>query len=146
MYKKWKGHLTVEASFIMPMVLFLYLLIILAALLLYCRSAISQDNFLLGMRVGRFSWGEDNYGEVIYAEKDTSPWAAEAYVEKRLCYKRAFYPLFPTQNGGCRVSNDTVLVQAAQKGSKVSITKIIKMMNPVTDIRLLQSTIRKGGI
>ena len=55
MHKKWKGYFTVEASFILPLVLFLYLLIILAALFLYCRCMISQDNFLLGMRGERFS-------------------------------------------------------------------------------------------
>ncbi|NBJ94187.1 hypothetical protein [Parablautia muri] len=139
MRKKWKGYLTVEASFIMPIILFLYLLIILAALFLYCRSAISQDNFLLSIRAGRFSWGEDDYGEVIYAEKDTSLWLAEAYVEKRLDYKRAFYPFFPTQERGCIVRDDAVLVEGRQKGSKASITKITKMINPITGIRQVRS-------
>lgn len=139
MCKKWKGYLTVEASFIMPIVLFLYLLIILAALFLYCRSAISQDNFLLGMRAGKFSKGEENYGEVIYAQKDTSLWSAEAYVLKRMNDKRAFYPFFPTQERECRISDDTVLVQAAQRRSKTSITKVAKIINPVASIRQLRN-------
>lgn len=42
MDKKYRGYLTVEAAFIMPVILFLYLLIILTALFLYCRCAISQ--------------------------------------------------------------------------------------------------------
>lgn len=141
MRKKWKGYFTVEASFIMPVVLFLYLMIILAALFLYCRSAISQDNFLLSMRAGRFSRGEDGYGEVIYAEKDTGPWSAEAYVEKRLDYKHDFYPFFSTQERACRVENNYVLVRALQKGSRVSISKITLKVNPIIDIR----RVRKGN-
>lgn len=138
MRKKWKGYFTVEASFIMPVVLFLYLMIILAALFLYCRSAISQDNFLLSMRAGRFSRGDEGYGEVIYGEKNAKLWPAETYVEERLDYKRAFYPFFPTREGVCRVEGDSVLVKTAQKGSKVSIRKTMRKVNPIENIRQLR--------
>ena len=70
MCKKWKGYLSLEASMILPIVLFLYFLIILAALYLYCRCAISQDTFLLCVRAERFTYGENNYGEVIYGEEE----------------------------------------------------------------------------
>ncbi len=135
MHKKLKGYFTVEASFIMPIILFLYLMIILAALFLYCRSAISQDNFLLGMRAGSFSWGEEDYGEVIYGEKEKNPWQAEEYVEKRLAYKQNFYPFFPADGSVYRVNGDSVLVQAKEKGDTHFITKNIRRYNPVSMIR-----------
>ncbi len=134
MHKKWKGYFTVEAAFIMPIVLFLYLLIILAALFLYCRCAISQDDFLIGTRAGRFTWGEDNYGEVIYGGED-GLWQAEDYAVTRLSRKRAFYPFFPSLDGECRVDQGNVMVKTGQKGSNKPITKMIRSSNPVTMIR-----------
>lgn len=134
MRRKWKGYFTVEASLIMPVVLFLYLLIILAALFLYCRCAISQDNFLLGMRAGSFTWGEDRYGEVIYGEAEKEGWEAEAYVLERLYYKRRFYPFFPSKEGECGISGETVWVQT-QKALNGRITKNIQRFNPVEIIR-----------
>ncbi|MDE6202091.1 MAG: pilus assembly protein, partial [Lachnospiraceae bacterium] len=80
MDKKWKGYFTIEAALIMPLILFLYVIIILTALFLYCRCAISQDNFLLGMRAAGFSYGEDNYGEIIYGEYENNPWTPDSYV------------------------------------------------------------------
>lgn len=62
MNKNWNGYMTVEASFLMPMVLFLYLLIILCGFFLYNRCIISQDNYLLAFRGSRFTEASDNYG------------------------------------------------------------------------------------
>ena len=135
MRKKWKGYLTVEASFIMPIVLFLYLLIILAALFLYGRCAISQDSFLLGMRAGSFTWGEAYYGEVIYAEAEKGIWTAEAYVTERLSYNRSFYPFFPSEGGSCSINGETVLVQTGQRALNGRITKNVQRLNPVEIIR-----------
>ena len=92
MGKRFKGYCSIEASLVMPMVLFLYLLIILSALFLYCRCAITQDLFLLGMRAGCFTYGTDSYGEVIYGHAET--WQAKAYVEERLNDRKQRYPLY----------------------------------------------------
>ena len=135
MHKKWKGYFTVEASFIMPIVLFLYLLIILAALFLYCRCAISQDNFLLGMRAGSFTKGGDGYGEVIFAEAEKGSWQAEPYVMERLSYKREFYPFFPSLGGECRINEETVLVRTRQRTLSGKIGKNVQRLNPVKIIR-----------
>ena len=135
MHKKWKGYLTVEASFIMPIVLFLYLLIILAALFLYCRCAISQDNFVLGVRAGSFTRGEDCYGEVIFAEAERSSWQAEPYVMERLSYKREFYPFFPSAGGVCRLNGERVLIQTGQRALAGRISKNVQRLNPVEIIR-----------
>lgn len=135
MRKKYNGYFTIEASFILPVVLFLYLLIILSALFLYCRCAISQDNFLLGMRAGRFTWGEDYYGEVLYGSKQEDSWSAENYVQERLAYKRIFYPIYPAQEGECIISRESVVVQTGQRGSENLIVKNVQRLNPVEIIR-----------
>lgn len=135
MHKKCKGYFTIEASFILPIVLFLYLLIISAALFLYCRCAISQDDFLLGMRAGRFTWGEDYYGEVLYGSKQEGSWSAENYVKERLAYKRTFYPVYPSQEGECMISRENIVVQTGQRGSENLIVKNVQRLNPVEIIR-----------
>lgn len=135
MRKKWKGYFTVEASFILPIVLFLYLIIILAALFLYCRSAISQDSFLLAMRAGRFTWGEDYYGEVIYGSEVTEIWSPEDYVKERFNRKKAYYPFFSAEKSECRIENQHACVQIRQKRLKSPIVKTVKKSNPVNIIR-----------
>ena len=135
MHKKWKGYFTVEASFILPIVLFLYLMIILAALFLYCRSAISQDQFLLAMRAQRFTQGEDYYGEVIYGAEEFEDWKPKEYVEERLERRKAFYPFFSTEAARCQIEADFILIESRQKGSKQLITKTVKKVNPIKIIR-----------
>lgn len=135
MHKKWKGYFTVEAAFILPMILFLYLIIILTALFLYCRSAISQDNFLLAMRAGRFTWAEDGYGEVIYGLEEDELWQAEDYVKKRMIFKKSAYPFFPTEYGECEINERNVLVQAKQRGTHDLIVKVVPRSNPIAIIR-----------
>ena len=135
MHRKWKGYFTVEASFVMPIVLFLYLLIILVALFLYCRCAISQDNFLLAMRGAEFTKAEENYGEIIYGEAGSSQWQAEPYVQERLNLKRKYYPFFPSAGGSYEENGKSVFVQTAQKGSGLPITKEVQKLNPVEVIR-----------
>lgn len=143
MRKRWKGYFTVEASMVMPLILFLYLMIILAALFLYCRCAISQDNFLLGMRSAGFTWGQESYGEVLYAEgwrnsgaqQGRAPWTAGSYVMERLQYKRTFYPFFPAQGGEYRDMGQSVLVATGQKGAGRTVEKRVQKFNPVEMIR-----------
>ncbi len=135
MRKKWKGSFTIEASFIMPLVLFLYLLIILSALFMYCRCAISQDNFLLAMRAERFTRGEKNYGEVIYGLKDKELWQPQQYVEERMEHRKARYPFFPTESRACIISQEAVLVQTGQRGTDDLIIKTAQKWNPVSMIR-----------
>lgn len=135
MHKKQNGYFTIEASFVLPIVLFLYLLIILSALFLYCRCAISQDDYLLAMRAGRFTWGENDYGEVIYGSKQEEAWDAESYVQERLAHKRALYPVYPSQEGVCAIGSESVVVQVGQKGSANLIVKKFSTLNPVELIR-----------
>lgn len=135
MHKKHNGYFTIEASFILPVVLFLYILIIFSALFLYCRCAISQDDFLLGVRAGRFTFGKEHYGEIIYGSKRENEWSAENYVRERLAYKRDFYPFYFTTDGGCILSDNNASVQTSQRGTKMRIVKNIEILNPIKIIR-----------
>ena len=100
MNKKWNGYLTVEASFLMPMVLFLYMLVILCGFYLYNRCVISQDNYLLAFRGSRFTDAAENYGEVIYGEtEETDP--DESYLKSRMAKKASLYPF-------CRIQEQRV--------------------------------------
>lgn len=129
MHKRWKGYFSIEASLIMPIILFLYLLIILAALYMYCRCAISQDTFLLGMRAGCFSYGEDNYGEVIYGEE--KGWYPEGYVQERLNSQKQTYPLYSYVSGSCIVSEDSISIKTVYRERKEPLVKCIQKYNPV---------------
>ena len=135
MCKKYNGYFTVEAAFILPIVLFIYLLIILSALFLYCRCVISQDDFLLGMRAANFTWGDENYGEVIYGGGQADFWQAESYVQKRFAASKKFYPFYPREAGECKINEEYVVMQTVQKGTKNQNVKIIQKINPVKIIR-----------
>lgn len=86
MRKKCNGYFTIEAAFILPIVLFIYLVIILSAMFLYCRCVISQDEFLLSMRGGRLTLGEEKYGEAIYGSE------AEAFGRLKIMCRKDFLP------------------------------------------------------
>ena len=135
MCKRYNGYFTVEAAFILPIVLFIYLLIILSTMFLYCRCVISQDDFLLGMRAGNFTWGENNYGEVIYGNEQKNFWSAENYVQERFADHERSYPFYPQKSGQCQVSKEYVIVQTIQKGAKNQIIKVVQKINPVEIIR-----------
>lgn len=134
MHKCLKGYFTIEASFILPIVLFLYMMIILAALFMYCRCAISQDTFLLGMRGGRFTYGESGYGEVIYGE-ETQKWKAEDYVQERLNLCKGMYPVYSYTEGTCTIDTEHVNIQVWRNGYKEPAEKCVQKKNPVALLR-----------
>lgn len=134
--RKWlKGYFSIEASMILPVVLFLYLMIILAALFLYCRCAVSQNTFLLSMRAGRFTFAESGYGEVIYGEEEMEKWSAEDYVQERLELQKNSYPLYPYIGGKCEINVESVNVRTWHKGYKEPLDKCTQKRNPVMLIR-----------
>ncbi len=135
MCKKLKGYFTMEASMILPMVLLLYLMIILAALFMYCRCAISQDTFLLSMRTGRFTFGEREYGEVIYGEENTKKWSPEAYAQERLELRKNTYPFFPYTGGICEIGIESVNIRVWNRKYEGSLCKSTQIINPVKMIR-----------
>ena len=108
MNKKLNGYFTVEASFVIPLVLFLYMLIIVSGIFLYDRCVMSQDMYLIAFRGSRFSNSAPDYGEVIYAKSGNEEFCRQ-YVTEKIYYKQRFYPLF--EEGMCTVSiNNTEVV------------------------------------
>lgn len=134
-FKKLKGYFTVEASFIMPIVLFLYLAVLTAALLLYNRCVVSQDCYLLGLRGARFTWAEESYGEVIYGEARLSGWQREDYVTDRWQRKSAYYLGGNSPELSCIVENHSVWIRACGKDVSQTIEKQVDILNPVEWIR-----------
>ncbi|MBQ8596617.1 MAG: pilus assembly protein [Lachnospiraceae bacterium] len=133
--KKLKGYFTVEASFIMPIVLFLYLAVLTAALLLYNRCVVSQDCYLVGLRGARFTWAEENYGEVIYGEARLSGWQREDYMTDRWQRKSAYYLEENPPELLFIVENNRVLVRACGENVSQTIEKQVDILNPVEWIR-----------
>lgn len=134
MHKKWNGYLTVEASFIMPIVLFLYLLIILCSFYLYNRCMISQNNYLLAFRVSRFTHSGLNYGEVIYGDMDGKK-ADKQYVEKRLAYKENFYPFYYTETKEVSIGRNAVSVSVTGYKGTLKINKAAECLNIIKIVK-----------
>lgn len=128
MCKSLKGYLTVEASFIMPIVLSLYLLIILCGFYLYDRCVISQDNYLLAFRGSRFTETDQNFGKVIYGDMEEKQ-PDVFYLEERLEYKAQFYPFYRAETKKVHVTTDMVhIVTTGYKGT-LRISKSAKRLN-----------------
>lgn len=128
MYKSWKGYLTVEASFIMPIVLVIYLLIILCGFYLYNRCVISQDNYLLAFRGSRFTEAGENYGEVIYGDMQmTKP--DRKYLESRRDYKLQFYPLFDPDIKEIEAAADMITIKTTGYRGTLALIKKAERLN-----------------
>lgn len=131
MHKKLKASFSIEASFVMPIILTLYVLIILTALFLYCRCVISQDMFLLCNRGSSFSYGESGYGEVIYGENK----GMEDYVSERLKSRQRVYPFYSYEGGTITIYEDRAVIQVKQKKAENFMKKQTQRINPVSLIR-----------
>jgi len=68
--KKLGGYMTIEVSFIMPMVLLLFMLIIMSALFQFKRCIVSQNDYLMDFRTKREMMISNNNGEVLYGNMD----------------------------------------------------------------------------
>lgn len=64
------GYLTVEASFLIPMILWLTILLISTTFFLYNRCLLAQDVYLMSFRGSVFTDWSEGYGEVIYGYPD----------------------------------------------------------------------------
>lgn len=130
MYEKWNGYLTIEASFVMPIVLFLYLLIILSGFYLYDRCVISQDDYLLAFWGSRFTETGLNYGEVIYG--DMSPENHDKrYIESRLLYKSDFYPLYQMEEKTVYMDRNKMTVSTTGYKGTLKIKKTAECLNMI---------------
>lgn len=128
MNKKWNGYLTVEAAFIMPVILSLYLLLIVCGFYLYNRCAISQDSYLVAFRGSRFTNSGPDYGEVIYGnmgDKDSG----KGYVESRLIYKSGSYPLCHIELQEINIGEDILAIRITGYQGALEIEKKAEYLN-----------------
>lgn len=132
MNKRWNGYLTVEAAFIMPVVLFLYLLVILCGFYLYNRCVMSQDGYLLVLRGSRFTNAGPDYGEVIYGNMDDKG-PDRQYMEERLLYKSGFYPFCHMEIQEISICEDMLSLQITGYGGALEIEKKTERLN-ITEI------------
>lgn len=128
MHKSLKGYLTTEASYVMPLVLFLYLLIILCGFFLYNRCVISQDNYLLAFRGSRFTDSYENYGEVIYGDMNKKNVDCQ-YIEDRLEYKAQFYPFYHIEAKSADFDAEMISVVTIGYRGTLKITKKAEKLN-----------------
>lgn len=137
--KGMKAYLSVEAAFIMPTVLFLYLAIILLAVFLYDRCVISQDYYLLALRGSRFSAMQENYAEVIYGKKDAGSLNRE-YLLDRMERKNVTYPFYRQEKGYVVITDNSVIVASKGFGGKLEVEKKIKQENPMELIKIRRAS------
>ena len=133
MDRKLKGYLTLEAAYVMPIVLLLYVLIVLAGFYLYNRCVISQNNSLLALRGSRFTTAWENYGEVIYGDMDVGI-CDRSYLLARLEYKERFYPFYTSLGKSVSILNNVIVIDTEGYYS-LKITKKTEQMNPIEIIR-----------
>lgn len=133
MHKYLKSYITVEASYLIPIVLILYCVLIMGGFYLYDRCVISQDAFLIALRGSRFSFASDNYGEVIYGA-ETEDFFKETYMERRLSYKSKFYPFLDAQVLHTEMTEAADVCVSGFNG-KLNISKTVKIQNPLQKVR-----------
>lgn len=128
MRKSLKGYMTVEASYVMPIVIFLYLLIIFCGFFLYNRCVMSQNNYLLALRGSRFTNAGNNYGEVVYGDrKEKEP--DRQYLDARLQYTMRFYPFCRETESRVEITQENVIVETGGYGGTLKIKKEAERIN-----------------
>lgn len=134
--KKVNGYMTVEASFVMPVVLFLYLLVILLAFFLYNRCVISQDLYLLALRGSRFTDRSSFYGEVIYGEMEEKTVDTD-YLQEALTGRLQYYPFYRQQDGYIHAEGTYGDIETGSSGygGALTVKKRLERLNIREEIR-----------
>ena len=146
--KKLNAYMTIEASFIIPLVIGTYMFLIFASLYLYNKCVINQDSYIKTYRASTFTYWTDEYGEVAYGVlAGRSGSKGREYIESVSDYGR--YPFFSLQDEkitSLQVGSaiPEIYVSLNVKGSAdsflaekyaLNINKISLITNPVTHIR-----------
>lgn len=134
--KKVNGYLTVEASFVVPFVLFLYLLVILLAFFLYNRCVISQDLYLLALRGSRFTDQSPFYGEVIYGEMEEKEVDTD-YLQEALTDRLQYYPFYQQQDSYIHTDGTygDIEIGSSGYGDVLTVKKRLERLNIREEIR-----------
>lgn len=133
MCKRVGGYFTVEAVYLIPIVLLLYALIIVSGFYLYDRCVISQDCYLLAFRAGYFTDSGEGYGEVIYA--DMKEEIDENYIRDRFAYKSGLYPYLGEGEMTVYLQNEVTTVSISGFDHLLFMSKSVSRQNPFKIIR-----------
>lgn len=133
MCKKVNGYFTVEAVYLIPIILLLYFLVIVSGFYLYDRCVISQDCYLLAFRTGHFSDSAENYGEIIYADMPEE--IDESYIRDRFSDKSKAYPYLGEGELTVNVKNEEIIVTVSGFDRLLSVRKSVLRQNPFKIIR-----------
>jgi len=133
MYKEIKGYLTLEAVYLVPIILLLYVLVIVGGFYLYDRCVISQDCYLLAFRAGQFTGSEENYGEIIYA--DITKEFDEGYIWDRFAYKSKYYPYCRDLKYKVHKQDEAMNISVSGFRDLLSVKKSVPCLNPIKIIK-----------
>lgn len=135
MDKRIDAYMSVEASVIFSITVFLFYLVIMSASLLLGRCLSAQNDYVIALRGATFGNGEEGYGEVIYGNE--SSFDRKSYMLQRLSRVSDLYIFFPTKEMTADVTGSSVVVYTGGKG-KIGINEYeceCRMNNPVMRIR-----------
>lgn len=118
----------------MPIVLFLYLLVILLAFFLYNRCVISQDFYLLALRGSRFTDRSSFYGEVIYGEMEEKEVDTD-YLQETLTDRLQYYPFYRQQEGNIHTDDGDIEIETSGYGGALTVNKRLERLNIREEIR-----------
>lgn len=138
--KNLKAYFTVEAAFLMPVILCIYLIIIMAAIFLYDRSVISQDDYLLAFRGSRFTKTGDNMGEVIYADMKSGEFDRE-YIKIRLYNKSKSYPFYQPEIENTGTYGGCIFIVTQGFHNTLLMKKQAEQINPFEQIRKVRRSL-----
>lgn len=129
-----KGYMTVEAAYVMPIVLFLYVLILTAAFSLYDRCVTSQDFYVLALRGSRFTVADENYGEVIYGNRQETD-GIRSYLTDRLNRRRSYSFYRRKEAAKIKTEGNTVCIFSSGTSGALFMKKEAERINPVENLK-----------
>lgn len=140
--KKIGGYLTLEATFIIFIIVMLYVFLITTSFYLYDRCLLNQDTYLLAFRANVFTDAEESYGEIVYGRKEKR-FNSNDYVQSRIQRLMSKYPLYREREHSIAETETEVKIQqkgdikipfldiAEQYIGKILIHKKVSYENPI---------------
>lgn len=132
--KSLRGYMTVEAAYVMPIVLFLYVMILTAAFLLYDRCVTSQDYYVLALRGSRFTDADEYYGEVIYGKMQETDIMRE-YLTGRLHRRKSYSLHRRKETKEVETEGNLVRIFSVEDSGTLFMKKEAERINPVERLK-----------
>ena len=141
----FKGYLTVEASFIVPFILFLYIFLVFTAFFLYSKCLLWQDYYLLSFRGSTLTDWSAGYGETAYGYlSKRKEERTRCYIEQRSVdlIEGGKYPAFQKEEEQIEIDNTEVAILIRGKSripfwreKEIKVDVQAAIINPIMVIR-----------